>query len=317
MDSVEDRASALIQKESHRQLPLPDAFLAFLNENGLDPSIYSRADSIPRYIRIKSGCESYLLQLQEEIKCKAEKVGWLPGFFSIPPNVQIASSTAYRQGKVYGMDAASGAAVLALNVTPGDHILDLCAAPGAKLCMLSDLLGDSGSITGVDIARHRLAACRTMLQKYALEDRCRLFVADGTLFSLLPLKVHLDLKSSDEYRKKCSGTVACNGTRDVFKEWTHKRTWKERKADKARNNADSHVIPAPKEPDLIFYGGHSGVIGLSRSELFQTEGYVKAFDSGYDKNVLMMDHLNMFRSLSNGAGKPFNAVCWTLKGRTP
>ena len=63
---------------------------------------------------------------------------------------------------------------------------------GAKLCMLSDLLGDSGSLTGVDVARHRLAACRTMLQKYALGDRCRLFVADGTSFSLLPLRAHID-----------------------------------------------------------------------------------------------------------------------------
>ena len=34
---------------------------------------------------------------------------------------------------------------------------------GAKLCMISDLLGDSGSVTGVDVARHRLAACRTKL----------------------------------------------------------------------------------------------------------------------------------------------------------
>jgi len=32
---------------------------------------------------------------------------------------------------------------------------------GAKLCMMLDLLGDSGSVTGVDAARHRLAACRT------------------------------------------------------------------------------------------------------------------------------------------------------------
>lgn len=54
--------------------------------------------------------------------------------------------------------------------------------------MIADLLGDSGSVTGVDIARHRLAACRTMLQKYALGDRCRLFVADGTTFSLGPVR---------------------------------------------------------------------------------------------------------------------------------
>lgn len=54
--------------------------------------------------------------------------------------------------------------------------------------MISDLLGSSGTVTGVDVARHRLAACRTMLQKYALGDRCRLFVADGTTFSLLPIR---------------------------------------------------------------------------------------------------------------------------------
>lgn len=32
--------------------------------------------------------------------------------------------------QIYGIDAASGAAVSALNVSEGDHVLDLCAAPG-------------------------------------------------------------------------------------------------------------------------------------------------------------------------------------------
>lgn len=69
---------------------------------------------------------------------------------------------------------------------------------GAKLCMILDIIGDSGSVTGVDVARHRLAACRTLLQKYALGDRCRLFVADGTTFSLVPLRLHLDPGSCNE-----------------------------------------------------------------------------------------------------------------------
>lgn len=66
---------------------------------------------------------------------------------------------------------------------------------GAKLCMLSDLLGNSGSLTGVDVSRDRLAACRTMLLKYTLGDRCRLFIADGTSFSLLPLRPSMNVKS--------------------------------------------------------------------------------------------------------------------------
>lgn len=177
--------------EDASKLPLPDAFVDFLKENDIDPSIYIASDSTPRYIRLKPGCESYLREFEDEIKCKPGRVDWLPGFFSLPPDIQIANTKAYREGKIYGIDAASGAAVAALNICERDHILDLCAAPGAKLCMISDLLGNSGSITGVDVSRHRLAACRTMLQKYALGDRCRLFVADGATFSLIPTRVSL------------------------------------------------------------------------------------------------------------------------------
>ena len=79
------------------------------------------------------------------------------------------------------------------------HHIFLCS--GAKLCMISDLLGDSGTVTGVDVARHRLAACRTMLQKYVLGDACRLFVADGTTFSLMPLRDHLDSISCKQFGK--------------------------------------------------------------------------------------------------------------------
>jgi hypothetical protein len=40
-----------------------------------------------------------------------------------------------------------------------------------------------------------LAACRTMLQKYKLGDRCRLFVADGTTFSVIPEGFRSDSES--------------------------------------------------------------------------------------------------------------------------
>ncbi|KDP46784.1 hypothetical protein JCGZ_06572 [Jatropha curcas] len=117
------------------KLPLPEAFLDFLHENGLDPSIYTVSDKIPRYIRLKPGSEDDREPIGAEINCKLERVGWLPGFYSLPPQIRIANSRAYREGKMYGIDAASGAAVLALNVSGGDHILDLCAAPGSNSVM--------------------------------------------------------------------------------------------------------------------------------------------------------------------------------------
>lgn len=115
--------------EETSTLPLPDAFLDFLKQNGLDPSIYTATDSTPRYIRLKPGYEDFLEEIETDIRCKLERVCWLPNFYYLPPDVRIASSKAYQEGKIYGIDAASGAAVTALDISVGDHVLDLCAAP--------------------------------------------------------------------------------------------------------------------------------------------------------------------------------------------
>ncbi|XP_050128220.1 uncharacterized protein LOC126604934 isoform X2 [Malus sylvestris] len=232
------------EEEEASKPALPDAFLDFLKENGLDPSIYSESHSTPRYIRLKPGLEARIEEIEAEIKWKLEEVEWLPGFYALPPDVQIANSNAYREGKIYGIDAASGAAVSALDISAGDHVLDLCAAP----------------------------ACRTMLQKYALGNHCRLFVADGTNFSLIPRRVHSDPKS-------CESALEENVT---FKEWTSRRPWKERK--QAARIRKSGAVPSGNQlPDLIYYGCHSGVVGLTKSELYQTFRDDEYLSYGYDK----------------------------------
>ncbi|XVF59785.1 hypothetical protein PTKIN_Ptkin07bG0304000 [Pterospermum kingtungense] len=261
--------------EESSKLPLPEAFVNFLEANGIDPSIYTTSDSTPRYLRLKPGSEAELEEIEAEIKCTLDKVNWLPGFYSLPPDIQIANSKPYKDGKIYGIDAASGAAVSALKISPGDHVLDLCAAPGAKLCMMLDLLDDSGSVTGVDVARHRLAACRTLLQKYSLDHRCRLFVADGTTFSLAPLRADSVSRSYES---------ASEEKDDKFGEWTSRRPWKERKrAAKAREGKSSQLTAVSENPELIFYGRHSGVVGLSKNELYKTINDLQVSRCGYDK----------------------------------
>ncbi|PQQ03244.1 uncharacterized protein Pyn_20701 [Prunus yedoensis var. nudiflora] len=221
-------------EEEASNAALPDGFLDFLKANGLDPSIYAESHSTPRYIRLKPGCEGQIEEIEGEIKCKLEKVDWLPGFYALPPDVQIANSNAYREGKMYGIDAASGAAVSALNISPGDHVLDLCAAP--------------------------------------VGNRCRLFVADGTTFSLVPMRIHSDPKS-------CESALEENVT---FKEWTSRRPWKERKKA-ARVRKSGAVHSGNQLPELIYYGRHSGVVGLNKSELYQTFRDGELLSCGYDK----------------------------------
>lgn len=48
-------------------------------------------------------------------------------FFSLNKCPSISSAFV---NQIYGIDAASGAAVSALNISLGDHVLDLCVAPG-------------------------------------------------------------------------------------------------------------------------------------------------------------------------------------------
>ncbi|OIT33412.1 PREDICTED: uncharacterized protein LOC109206049 [Nicotiana attenuata] len=269
----------MTEVEEISTLPLPEAFLDFLKQNGLDPSIYSATDSTPRYIRLKPCYESFLEEIEADIRCKLERVCWLPNFYHLPPDVRIASSKAYQEGKIYGIDAASGAAVTALDISVGDHVLDLCAAPGAKLCMILDILGSSGSVTGVDIAKHRLAACRTMLQKYGLGDHCRLFVADGTSFSLLPVRVGSDSPLQNENDVFPSGENS-----EVYREWKSRRPWKERKKEAiAREKGVSKLFSSTQEPELIFYGRYSGVVGLRKNELYQKRPMSEVLLLGYDK----------------------------------
>jgi len=184
------------QKPSLLEL-LPAAFLSFLKANEIDAAEYCDADNLPRYIRVNARRPVDAEALRREFGASLRAVAWLPGFFSLEHDVQLAASPSYKEGRVYGMDVASGVAVAVLNPQKKDHVLDLCCAPGAKLCYLHDWMGlegglkaprreGEGSVTGVDCSEQRLAACRSVIKKY--DVRARLALADGTSFDTAPLE---------------------------------------------------------------------------------------------------------------------------------
>ncbi|KAG8462288.1 hypothetical protein KFE25_012108 [Diacronema lutheri] len=165
----------------------PPAFLAFLAKNDISVDNYSISEVL-RFVRVNPrshAADVSLAALRAQLGPSVEPVPWLRGFFSMESGVKIASSTLYAHSHIYGIDAASGAAVAALGAQEGENVLDLCCAPGAKLCMLAEAVGPTGTVTGVDLAPHRLAACRTLCAKYALEN-VRLFLGDGSKFAAAP-----------------------------------------------------------------------------------------------------------------------------------
>ncbi|KAG1693020.1 hypothetical protein DVH05_024056 [Phytophthora capsici] len=203
-------------------------FLRFLNDHEVDakdllnPS--PNGDSL-RFFRLKKQADSNshedkdprLQEIATNLSLEAQEsdleapndlqpkpVDWLPGFYSLPMTAPLARMSLYKTGQVYGMDISSGYAVTLLKIQPGEHVLDLCCAPGAKLTMIADLLQLQGSVTGVDFSRSRLGACKQLVHKYQLFQaekeagdkswRCRLFHADGRTFNIGPKTecAHLD-----------------------------------------------------------------------------------------------------------------------------
>ena len=130
-------------------------------------------------------------QLLHELGNSCRRVPWFPDFYCIDGAVKLNPCPSYQQGAICGLDITSGLAVQALDLHPDDHVLDLCCAPGAKLVYIASQLhrpdqgwfGAHGSVTGVDISKHRLSTCRSLVKKYHL-PRVRLVLDDGTRFDV-------------------------------------------------------------------------------------------------------------------------------------
>lgn len=199
-------------------------FLRFLKKNGLDSKEFStNTKGLPRYVRVNPfGDEKNAAEMLSSIKdCK--KIDWLPGcdVYAIPGTITISSMESYKTGDIYGIDAASCAAVLALNPKSGDHVLDLCTSPGAKFCTIADLMKRTGSVTGVDISLSRLHVTTKMLKKYRQVEtssdrkwRCRLFESDGQTFDVRPNEddpdAHFDSKIFAQLDEKFRKLVNLN-----------------------------------------------------------------------------------------------------------
>jgi len=186
---------------------LPPSLLAFVRHHQLPLELFTRHFALPRFIRLnpRLSPEIERAAIERQLGTKLSATP-LPSFLSLFADVQIADKDVYRRGAIYGMDLASGVSVLALDPQSGEHVLDLCCAPGNKLAMLADLMHQRanvaanatndgkvdassslnfGSVTGVDWNYQRLAAARTLIRKYRCSS-VRLFLADGQTFSKRP-----------------------------------------------------------------------------------------------------------------------------------
>ncbi len=86
----------------------------------------------------------------------------------LPASVSLRGSALEAVGALAGIDAASAAACFALDPLPGQRVLDACAAPGSKLCLLADLMHRRGVLVGLDVSAPRLHTARALARRQQL-----------------------------------------------------------------------------------------------------------------------------------------------------
>ncbi|VAW50946.1 16S rRNA (cytosine(967)-C(5))-methyltransferase [hydrothermal vent metagenome] len=85
----------------------------------------------------------------------------------------------FADGAVSVQDAGAQLVAELLNVSKGDRVLDLCAAPGGKTCHLLEHYPEIDGLLAVEFNEKRMQRVQENLQRLQLESRAKLIVADA------------------------------------------------------------------------------------------------------------------------------------------
>jgi 16S rRNA (cytosine967-C5)-methyltransferase len=167
----------------------PEAFVTLLKEQYADDAILEMArvsqSPAPLFVRVNTLAISpadYRAQLaQVSVACSAPDPeapeslrieGWSGSPRSLP---------GYDTGWFYVQDPSSVWASRFLGPAPGEHVLDLCAAPGSKTTHMATLMENQGRITAIEPKKDRLLLLKENLARLGVENT-ETVQADGLEF---------------------------------------------------------------------------------------------------------------------------------------
>ena len=152
-----DKPKRLSIQYSHPQWLVED-FSALLGVEGTQGLLAANNQQPPTTAQV-----NYLKttpdQLAEELRTAGAEVQphpWLEGCLLLSGTGDLERLNTFQRGEFYIQDAASRLAVLAAGITPGQRVLDCCAAPGGKSFAAAILMENRGELISCDIHPHKI-----------------------------------------------------------------------------------------------------------------------------------------------------------------
>jgi 16S rRNA (cytosine967-C5)-methyltransferase len=116
-----------------------------------------------------------------ELPVPAHPVAGLPEALVLKAPFDIQGSALFARGEIMAQSRGSMLAARALAPRPGERVLDLCAAPGAKTSQLAAMMEDEGELVAVELHPGRARALSETLRRMRI-GCARVEVADATWF---------------------------------------------------------------------------------------------------------------------------------------
>lgn len=116
----------------------------------------------------RQGTAEELCRTLELEGVKAESHPWLPDCLLLSGTGDLERLKAFRDGLFYIQDPAARLAVIAMDVKPGDRVLDVCAAPGGKSFAAAIVMEDRGNLLACDLHANKLKRIREGAERLGL-----------------------------------------------------------------------------------------------------------------------------------------------------
>ena len=164
----------------------------------------------------KISCEEF----EKIVPFPVAPIPWIPNGYFYPGDVRPSFCPLYQAGLYYLQEPSAMTPASCLPVTPGENILDLCAAPGGKATALGAMLNGSGLLVANDISSSRT---RALLRNIELFGIANAFVTNET-------PAHLKDRFP-EFFHKILLDAPCSGEGMFRKEDALARDWTPEKSD--------------------------------------------------------------------------------------